>query len=163
MIPNFLYCLILCQLRTYKIINRIVNSSNNLCIVCFLGIYQSIITLISISKYHISSTNISPHLFTIKKISHHITPIRTILSIHPHTHRLKWIVSFSSHNQQTKKKHNANIKLQKLKGRWNTKLQILNKYLLEVIRSFQIFMKVVYEIKSRFMKPYSDIMLNNPN
>jgi hypothetical protein len=50
-----------------------------------------------------------------------------------------------------------------LKGRWNTKLQILNKYLLEVIRSFQIFMKVVYEIKSRFMKPYSDIMLNNPN
>jgi len=86
-------------------LNIIINSSNNLCIVCFSDIYQSSITLISIPRYHISSTNtnISPHLFTIKEISHYITLIRIIISIQPHNHILKQINSFSSYNQQTKK------------------------------------------------------------
>jgi len=93
MTPNLLCRLILRQLCTYEILNRIVNSNNNLCIVCFLGIYQNNITLISIPRYYRSSTNISPHLFTLKKIFHHITSIRIILSIQPHTHRLKRIIS----------------------------------------------------------------------
>jgi len=103
MIPNFLYCLILRQLRSYGIFNRIVDPSNNLCIVYFPCIYQSNILLLSILRYHISSTNISPLPFPFKKISHDITPIRIILSIQPHTHKLKRIIFFNSHNQQTKK------------------------------------------------------------
>jgi hypothetical protein len=105
MIPDFLWYLILRQLHTYGMLNTIINSSNNLCIVCFLDIYQSSITLICILRYHISSTNtnISPHLFTIKDICHYMTLIRIIIYIQPHTHRLKQINSFSSYNQQTKK------------------------------------------------------------
>jgi len=79
MIPNLLYCLIPHQLRTYEMLNIIVNPSNNLCIVCFPCIYQSSIPLISIPRYHISSTNISPHFFTLKNIYHYITPIRIII------------------------------------------------------------------------------------
>ena len=82
--------------------NKIVNPNNNFSIVCFPDIYQSIITLINIPKFHRSSTNISSHL-TLHKISHHITTIQVILSIQPQTHRLKQIVYFSSHNQQIKK------------------------------------------------------------
>ena len=100
MIPNLLRCLLLRQLRTYGMLNKIVNPSNNLCIVCFLCIYQSNIPFLSILRYHIGSTNIFPHLFTLKEISHYITPIRIVLPIQPHTHRLKRIISFSSHNQQ---------------------------------------------------------------
>ena len=104
---NNLCYLILRHLCIYGMLNRIVNPSNNLYNVCFPSIYQSSITLISIPRYHGSSTNISLHIFTLKKISHHITPIRIILSIQFHTHKLKLIISFSSHNQQKKKKQNA--------------------------------------------------------
>jgi len=103
MIPNLLCCLILCQLHTYEMLNKIVDPSNNLCFVCFPFIYQSSIPLFCIFGYHISSTNISPHPFTLNEISNYITPIQIILSIQPHTHRQKWIILFSSHNQQTKK------------------------------------------------------------
>ena len=103
MISKLLWYLILHQMCTYGMFNRIINPSNNICIVCFSEIYQSSITIISIPRFHKSSSNISPHLFTLKKISHHITPIRIILSIQPHTHRLKWIITFNSHNQQAKK------------------------------------------------------------
>ena len=103
MILNLICCLILRQLRTYGMLNRIVNQSNNLCIVCFPNIYQNRIPLLGILEYHISFTNIFPHLFTLMEISHFITPIRIILYIQSHTHRLKWIISFNSHNQQTKK------------------------------------------------------------
>ena len=41
MILNLLCCLILQQPRTYGMLNRIVDPSNNLCIVCFSCIYQS--------------------------------------------------------------------------------------------------------------------------
>ena len=128
---NNLCYLILRHLCIYGMLNRIVNPSNNLCNVCFPSIYQSSITLISIPRYHGSSTNISLHIFTLKKISHHITPIQIILSIQLHTHRLKLIISFSSHNQQKKKG-----RMQK-KGKQNTRLQKLNKYLLEVTQSLQ--------------------------
>ena len=56
---------------------------------------------LNILRYHISSTNIPPHLLTLKEISHYITPIWIVLPIQPHTHRLKRIISFSSHNQQS--------------------------------------------------------------
>jgi len=117
MILNLFYYLILCQLCTYRMLNKIFNSSNNSCIVCFPDIYQNSITLISIPRFHRSFTNITPYHFTLKNISHHINLIWIILSIQPYTHRLKRIVSFSSHNQQTKK-----IKTQK-KGKQNTRLQ----------------------------------------
>ena len=103
MISNLLCCLILRQLRTYRMLNIIVDLSNNFCIVCFSCIYQNNISLLRILGYHISFTNIFSHLFTLKEISHFITPIWIILSIQSHTHKLKWIISFSSHNQQTKK------------------------------------------------------------
>jgi hypothetical protein len=103
MILNLICCLIFRQLRTYGMLNRIVDPSYNLCIVCFLNIYQNRIPLLGILEYHISFTNIFSHLFTLKEISHFITPIWIILSIQSHTHKLKWIISFSSHNQQTKK------------------------------------------------------------
>jgi len=95
LISNFIYCLILCQLRTYEMLNTIVNPSNNLCIICFLGIYYSNITLINIPRYHISSTNISTYLFTHKEISHYITLKQIILFIQPYTYRLKRIISWS--------------------------------------------------------------------
>jgi uncharacterized protein YacL len=45
------------------------------------------------------------HIFLLlKKISHYITPIRIILFIQPHNHRIKRIIFFSSHNQSKKKK-----------------------------------------------------------
>jgi len=100
MIPNHLYCLTLRQLCTYRMLNRIVNSSNNLCIVCFSCIYQSCIPFLGILRFHIFFTDISPHLFILKNILHYITSIRIIFPIQPHTHRLKRIISFSSHNQQ---------------------------------------------------------------
>jgi hypothetical protein len=53
---------------------------------------------LNILRYHISSTNIPPHLLTIEKISHYITLVWIILSIQPHTHRLKQIISFGSYN-----------------------------------------------------------------
>jgi len=129
MILNLLYCLILRQLCIYRILNKIIYPSNNFCIK---------ITLISIPRFHRSSTNISPHPFTLKKISHHATSIWIILFIQPHTHILKWIISFSSHNKQTKKTRMQNkgkwyTKLQK--GQQNTKLQKLNEYPLEIVRS----------------------------
>jgi hypothetical protein len=71
---NFFFCLILYQLCTYKMLNRIVNSNNNFCIVCLSNIYQSSITLINISKFHKNSTSIPPNLFTLKTIYHHISP-----------------------------------------------------------------------------------------
>jgi len=101
MISNLVCCLILHQPCSYGMLNKIINPNNNFCIVCFPNIYQSSTTLINIQRFHRSSTNISPHLFTLKKISHYITPIRIILYIQPHTHRLKRIVSFSSHNQHS--------------------------------------------------------------
>jgi len=134
MIPNLLCCLILRQLRTHGMLNKIVNPSNNICIVCFPCIYQSNISFLSNLRYHIGSTNISLHLFTLKEISHYITPIRIVLPIQPHTHRLNWIISFSSNNQQLQR-----TRMQKQR---KTKYQItkteqisqnLNKYLLEVI------------------------------
>jgi len=118
MIPNLLCCLILRQLHTYEMLNKIVDPSNKLCIVCFPCIYQSSIPLFNILGYHISSTNISPHLFTLKEISNYITPVQIIISIQPHTHRLKWIIFFSSHNNNNKKKK---IKTQKQR---RTKYQI---------------------------------------
>jgi len=157
MIPNLLCRLILRQLCSYRMLNRIVDPSNVLCIVCFSCIYQSSIPFFNILRYHISFTDISLRLLTLKKISHYITPIRIVLPIQPHTHRLKRTISFSSHNQQSQRtrvqkqrkikyqiaetkqissqnctitpKHktnlqklNANTKLQKLKGRRNTKI-----------------------------------------
>jgi hypothetical protein len=107
MILNLLCCLILCQLWTYGMLNRIVNPSNNLCIVCFSCIYKSSIPFINIPRHHISSTNISSHSFTHKKISHYTNPIRKVLFIQPHAHKLKRIISFSSYNQQIKENHNA--------------------------------------------------------
>ena len=103
MIPNLFCYLILRQLRTYRMLNKIVDPSNDLCIICFPCIYQNSIPLLNILRYHISSTNIPPHLLTLKKISHYIAPIRVVLPIQPHTHRLKWIISFSSHNQQSQR------------------------------------------------------------
>jgi len=103
MIANLLWCLIFCQLPTYGMLNRIIDISNNLWFVCFLCIYQNNILLPSILRYHISSTNISPCPFSFKEISHYITLVQIILFIQPHTHRLKRIISFSNHNQQTKK------------------------------------------------------------
>jgi len=41
MITNLLYCLLLRQLRTYGMLNKIVDPSNDLCIVCFQCIYQN--------------------------------------------------------------------------------------------------------------------------
>ena len=63
-------------------------------------IYQNSIPLLNILRYHRSSTNIPPHLLTLKEISHYITLIPIVLPIQPHTHRLKRIISFSSYNQQ---------------------------------------------------------------
>ena len=143
MIPNLLRCLLLRQLRTYGMLNKIVNPSNNLCIinpsnnlciVCFSCIYQSNIPFLSILRYHIGSTDISPHLFALKEISHYITPIRIVLPIQPHTHRLNWIISFSSYNQQLQRTRMQ--KQQKTKYQIAETKQIsqkLNKYLLEVI------------------------------
>jgi hypothetical protein len=117
MIPNLFCCLILHQLRTYRILNRIVDPSNDLCIICFLCIYQNNIPLLNILRYHISSTNIPLHLLTLRKISHYIAPIRIVLPIQPHTHRLKRIISFSSYNQQSQR-----IRMQKDR---KTKYQIV--------------------------------------
>ena len=103
MTSNLLCCVILHQLCTYRLLTKNVNPSNNFYIVCFSSIYQGSITLINIHRFYRSSTNISPQSFTLKKISHHITPIQIILFIQLHTHRMKRIISFSSHNQQTKK------------------------------------------------------------
>jgi hypothetical protein len=134
MIPNLLCCLILRQLRTYRMLNKIVNPSNNLCIVWFSCIYQSNIPFLSFLRYHIGSTDISPHLFALKEISHYITPIRIVLLFQPHTHRLNRIISFSSYNQQ--------LQRTKMQKQWKTNYQIektkqisqkLYKYLLEVI------------------------------
>jgi hypothetical protein len=92
------------------------------------------------------------HIFLLlKKISHYITPIRIILFIQPHNHRIKRIIFFSSHNQQTKKKQNP-----KEKKKQNTILQILKKYLLEVGS-----VKVVFEIRSCSLQPCSDTILSN--
>ena len=121
MIPNLLCCLILSQLHTYRMLNGIVNSSNNLCIVCFPCIYQNIIPFFSILRYHIGSTEISPHLFILKKISHYIAPIRIVLPIQPHTHRLKRIISFSSQINNHREPEC------KSSGKQNTKLQKLNR------------------------------------
>jgi len=101
MISNLVCCLILHQPCNYGMLNKIINPNNNFCIVCFPNIYQSSITLINIQRFHRSSTNISPHPFTLKKISHYITSIRIILYIQHHTQKLKRIVSFSSHNQHS--------------------------------------------------------------
>ncbi|KAL9388297.1 hypothetical protein Peur_016902 [Populus x canadensis] len=138
MIINLLCCLILHQLCTYRMLNRIVDPSNDLCIVCFPCIYQSNISFFSILRYHISSTDISPHLFILKKISHYIAPIRIVLPIQPHTHRLKRIISFSSYNQQS---HRTRMKKQR-KTKYQIavteqRLQKLNKYLLKIIRLLQ--------------------------
>jgi len=138
MIPNLLCCLILCQLCTYRMLNKIVDPSNDLCIVCFSCIYRSSISFFSILRYHISSTNISPHLLTFKKISHYIAPIRIVLLIQPHTHRLKRIISFSSHNQQSQRTRMQ--KQQKTKyqiAETEQRLHKLNKYLLKLIRLLQ--------------------------
>jgi hypothetical protein len=138
MISNLLCCLIFRQLHTCRMLNRIVDRSNNLCIVCFLCFYENNISLFSILRYHIGSTDISPCLFILKKILHYITSIRIVLPIQLYTHRLKRIISFSSHNQQSQR-----TRIQKQR---KTKYQIaktkqisqkLNKYLLEVIRLLQ--------------------------
>jgi len=107
MISNLIWYLILRQLCSYKMLNRIVNPNNNLCTVCFSCIYQNNIHILSILRYHISSTNIFPHLFTLKETFHYITSIRIALLIQPHTHRLKWIISFSSHKSTIKENQNA--------------------------------------------------------
>ena len=103
MISNLFCCLILRQLRTYRILNRIFDPSNDFCIICFPCIYQNSIPLLNILRYHISSTSIPSPLLTFKEISHYITPIRIVLPIQPHTHRLKRIISFNSHNQQSQR------------------------------------------------------------
>jgi len=134
MIPNLFCCLILCQLRIYRMLNRIVDPSNDLCIICFSCIYQNNISLLNILRYHISSTNILPHLLTLKEISHYITPIRIVLPIQPHTHRLKRIIFFSSHNQQsqrTRMQKQRKTKYQIVET--EQRLQKLNKYLLDEI------------------------------
>ena len=90
------------------------------------------------------------HIFLpLKKISHYITPIRIILFIQPHNHRLKQ-TSFLAAIINNKKK-----KIAKEKKKQNT-MQILKKYLLEVGS-----VKVVFEIRSRSMQPCSDTILNN--
>jgi len=138
MIPNLLCCLILRQLHTYRMLNKIIDPSNELCIVCFQCIYWSSISIFNILRYHISSTDISPHLLTLKKISHYIAPIRMVLPIQHHTHRLKQIISFSSHNQlswRTRMQKQWKIKYQIAET--EQRLQKLNKYLLEIIRLLQ--------------------------
>jgi len=135
MISNLICYLILCQLRTYGMLNRVVDPNNDLCIVYFPRIYQSCIPFLSIFRYHIGSTNISPHLFTLKKISHYIAPIRIVLPIQPHTHRLKRIISFSSHNQQSQRTRMQKQRKTKYQiAEIEQRLQKLNKYLLENIR-----------------------------
>jgi hypothetical protein len=97
-------------------------------------IYQNSIPLLNILRYHRSFTNIPPHLLTLKEISHYITPIRIILPIQPHTHKLKRIISFSSYNQQSQRTRMQ--KQQKTKyqiAETEQKLQKLNKYLLDEI------------------------------
>jgi hypothetical protein len=90
------------------------------------------------------------HIFLpLKKISHYITPIRIILFIQPHNHRLKQ-TSFLAAIINNKKK-----KIAKEKKKQNT-MQILKKYLLEVGS-----VKVVFEIRSCSMQPCSDTILNN--
>ncbi|KAL9344409.1 hypothetical protein Peur_062084 [Populus x canadensis] len=138
MIPNLLCCLILCQLCTYRMLNRIVDPSNNLCIVCFPCIYRSSISFFNILRYHINSTDISPHLLTLKKIYHYIAPIRIVLPIQPHTHRLKRIISFSSYNQQSQRTRMQKQRKTKYQiAETEQKLQKLNKYLLKIIRLLQ--------------------------
>jgi len=138
MIPNLLCCLILCQLCTYRMLNIIVDLSNDLCIVCFPCIYRNSISFFSILRYHISSTNISPHLLTLKKISHYIAPIRIVLPIQPHTHRLKRIISFNSHNQQSQRTRMQKQRKTKYQiAKTEQRLQKLNKYFLKVIRLLQ--------------------------
>jgi len=116
MISNLICCVILHRLCTYGMLNKIVNPSNDLCIVCFPNIYQSSITLISFLRFHKCSTNISPYLFTLTKIFHLITLIWIIFSIQPHIYILKWVVFFSSYNQQIKKN------IMQEKGKRNSKL-----------------------------------------
>ena len=47
MFPNLICCLMLCQLCTHGMLKKIVNPSNNLCIVCFPCIYQSNISFLN--------------------------------------------------------------------------------------------------------------------
>jgi hypothetical protein len=158
MISNLLCCLILRQLRTYRMLNRIVDRSNNLCIVCFLCFYENNISLFSIFRYYIGFTDISLYLFILKKILHYITPIRIVLHIQLYTHKLKRIISFSSHNQQSQR-----TRIQKQR---KTKYQIaktkqisqkLNKYLLEVIRLLQ--KQKITETKSKYQVAETEEMM----
>jgi hypothetical protein len=148
MIPNLLCCLILCQLCTYGMLNKIVNPSNNLCIVCFSCIYQSNIPFINIPRYHISSTNISSHLLTLKKISHYTTLIRIVLSIQPHAPKLKKIISFSSHNQQIRENQNAKEAKKKIPDCRNwiniTEIEKIS------FRSYAITPKKIAEIERKY-------------
>ena len=119
-------------------LNKVVDPSNDLCIVCFPCIYQSCIPFLSIFRYHIGSTNISPHLFTLKKIYHYIAPTRIVLPIQPHTHRLKRIISFNSHNQQSQRTRMQKQRKTKYQiAKTEQRLQKLNKYFLKVIRLLQ--------------------------
>jgi len=138
MISNLLCYLILCQLCTYRMLNRIVDPSNDLCIVCFQCIYRSSISFFNILRYHINSTDISPYLLTLKKISHYIAPIRIVLPIQPHTHRLKRIISFNSHTQQSQRTRMQKQRKTKYQiAETEQRLQKLNKYLLKIIRLLQ--------------------------
>jgi hypothetical protein len=93
------------------------------------------------------------HIFLpLKKISHYITPIRIILFIQPHNHRLKQTSFLAAIIKKKKKKK----QIAKEKKKQNTILQILKKYLLEVGS-----VKVVFEIRSCSMQPCSDTILNN--
>jgi hypothetical protein len=56
-------------------------------------------------------------IFLFLKRNYYITPKKIVISIQPHTHRLKQIIFFISYNQQTKK-----TRMQK---KWKTKYQIL--------------------------------------
>ena len=136
-------------------LNRIVNLGNNFCIICFSSIYQDSITLISIPKFHRNSTNISLHPFILKNNSHYITPIQIILFIQPHTHILKQIIFFYSHNQQTKK-----IRTQK-KGKQNTRLQKQRKTKYQIIETKRIPSKKFSVTLHK--KTCSNTMLNNPS